>query len=310
LNPADLQSAYNLPSAAAGSGQIVAIVDAFNDPNAESDLASYRSQFGLPPCTTANGCFRKVNQNGATSPLPSNNVGWGEEISLDIDMVSAICPNCNILLVEANSSSFTDLGTSVNTAVRLGADAISNSYGGSETSNETTLDTSFYFHKGVAITASADAVEYPAASQFVTAVGGTSLTRASNTRGWNETALDGGGCSAFEPKPAWQTDKVCSKRTLVDVSAVADPNTGVSVVDTFGTGTTWLVFGGTSVGSPIIASVYALASNARSIGPGFPYAHADHLNDITSCTDGSNCGAGPGYDPPTGLGTPNGTGAF
>src|SRR3989440_3149210 len=134
-NPADLQSAYKLPSSTAGSGQTVAIVDAYDDPNAESDLGVYRSQFGLSACTTANGCFKKVNQNGGTS-YPRANGGWAQEISLDLDMVSAICPNCHILLVEASSSSLTNLGTAVNRAVSLGATAISNSYGGSEFSSE------------------------------------------------------------------------------------------------------------------------------------------------------------------------------
>src|SRR5438034_407125 len=130
--PADLQSAYNLAAASAnnGVGQTIAIVDAFDDPRAESDLAVYRSQFGLPPCTTANGCFRKVNQNGASSPLPASDVGWGQEIALDLDMASAICPSCKILLVEATSPTIGNLGTAVNTAVALGANVVSNSYGG------------------------------------------------------------------------------------------------------------------------------------------------------------------------------------
>lgn len=151
--PSDLRSAYNLPSTTAGSGFTVAIVDAYNDPNAESDLATYRSQYGMPACTTANGCFRKVNQTGGTS-YPSSDAGWSEEISLDLDMVSAICPNCHILLVEASSASMTDLGTAVNEAVALGANAISNSYGGSESSSDTSYDTSYFNHPGVAITVS------------------------------------------------------------------------------------------------------------------------------------------------------------
>lgn len=321
LNPADLRSAYNLPSTTAGSGQTIAIVDAFNDPNAESDLATYRAQFGIPACTTANGCFRKVNQSGGTS-FPRNNVGWAEEMSLDLDMVSAICPNCHILLVEATSSSLANLGAAVNTAARLGANAISNSYGGSESSSEVSSDSSFYRHTGIAVTASSGdsgfGPQFPAASQFVTAVGGTSLTRASNSRGWSETAWSGAGsgCSSFISKPTWQTDSGCSRRTIADVSAVADPNTGVSVFDTFGNVGGWLVFGGTSVSSPIIASVYGLAGNASSINFGaFPYSHTSSLNDVTSGSNGSCggsylCTAKAGYDGPTGLGTPNGTGAF
>src|ERR671927_1046696 len=187
--PADLQSAYKLPSATAGSGQTVAIVDAFDDPTAEQDLAQYRSFYGLPPCTTANGCFRKVNQTGGTLyPAPSPD--WGLEISLDLDMVSAVCPNCHILLVEATTNLNTDLYTAVDTAASLGANAISNSYGGGESSAETSSDSHFN-HPGVAITASSGddgyGVSYPAASRYVTAVGGTSLTKnAGTTRGWSE----------------------------------------------------------------------------------------------------------------------------
>jgi hypothetical protein len=177
--PADLQSAYALPSATGGSGQTFAIVDAFDDPTAESDLGDYRSNYGLPPCTTANGCFRKVNETGGTLPPPPN-PDWGLEISLDLDMVSAVCPNCHILLVEATTNLNTDLYTAVDTAAALGANAISNSYGGSESSDETADDVHFN-HPGAAITASSGddgfGVSYPAASPFVTAVGGTSLTK-------------------------------------------------------------------------------------------------------------------------------------
>ncbi|EFH81837.1 S53 family peptidase [Ktedonobacter racemifer] len=319
-NPADLQSAYKLPSASAGSGQTVAIVDAYDDPNAESDLAVYRSQFGLPACTTANGCFRKVNQTGGTK-YPRANSGWAEEISLDLDMVSAICPNCHILLVEASSASFTNLGTAVNTAVNLGANTVSNSYGGSESSGETAY-ASFYNHPGHIITASSGDSGYgaqvPAAYNTVVAVGGTSLSKSSNSRGWSETAWNGAGsgCSAYISKPSWQKDTGCSRRTIADVSAVADPNTGVSVYDTYGNVGGWLVFGGTSVSSPIIASVYALAGNASSVNAASSlYSHTGNLFDVTSGSNGSCggsylCTAGTGYDGPTGLGTPNGTGAF
>jgi subtilase family serine protease len=321
LSPANLHAAYQLPTAG-GAGLTVAIVDAFDDPNAESDLATYRSTFGLPACTTASGCFKKVNQNGAASPLPAGNTGWGEEISLDVDMVSAICPQCHILLVEASSASIANLGASVNTAVRLGAVAVSNSYGGGEFSGEQTTGDAFYNHPGVAVTASSGdggfGVEYPAASRFVTAVGGTSLRTSSTARGWSETAWSGAGsgCSAFEAKPTWQHDTGCARRTVADVSAVADPATGVAVFDTFGAGG-FLVFGGTSVSSPIIASVYALAGRpaAGSTPSSLPYAHPGSLFDVTSGSNGSCggsylCTARAGYDGPTGLGTPNGLGAF
>jgi subtilase family serine protease len=326
-NPPDLQSAYALPSSTAGSGQTVAIVDAYDDPNAESDLGVYRSQFGLPPCTTANGCFKKVNQTGGTK-YPRANGGWAQEISLDLDMVSAICPNCHIILVEASSASLTNLGTAVNEAASLGANAISNSYGGSESSSDPSYDSAYYNHPGIAITASSGdngyGAQYPAASQYVTAVGGTSLTRANNTRGWSETAWSGAGsgCSKYDSQPSWQSlvsniTSVCSKRAIADVSAVADPNTGVSVYDSYSYQglSGWLVFGGTSVASPIIASVYALAGNAGSVTYGsYPYSHTGSLNDVTSGSNGSCgtdlCNAGVGWDGPTGLGTPNGTGGF
>ncbi len=318
-NPSDLQSAYKLPSSTAGSGQTVAIVDAYNDPNAESDLRVYRSKFGLPACTTANGCFRKINQNGGTT-YPRGNTGWAEEISLDLDMVSAICPKCHILLIEANSNRFTDLATAVDQAAKQGANEISNSYGGSEYSNEVN-NQSHYNHPGIAITASSGdsgyGVQFPAASRYVTAVGGTTLTRASNARGWRETAWSGAGsgCSAYISKPSWQTDSGCSKRTVADVSADANPNTGVSVYDSYHE-PGWLVFGGTSVASPIIASVYALTGNASSVNYGsYPYSHKSSLFDVTSGSNGSCggsylCTAKSGYDGPTGLGTPNGSGGF
>jgi subtilase family serine protease len=240
-------------------------------------------------------------------------------------MVSAICPNCHILLVEATSNSFANLAASVDTAANLGAVAISNSYGGGEFSGETAASSDgHYNHPGIAVTASSGdsgfGAQYPAASQFVTAVGGTHLVTAANTRGWTETAWSGAGsgCSAFEPKPSWQNGLTgnCNRRGIADVSAVADPATGVDVYDTFGVGG-WLVFGGTSVSSPIIASVYALAGNTGSITYGsFPYSHTSSLFDVTSGSNGrcrTNrllCRAGPGWDGPTGLGTPNGTGGF
>jgi len=338
LGPTQIQSAYKLAGLNA-AGRTVAIVDAYDDPKAEADLGTYRSAYGLSTCTTANGCFRKVNQNGAASPLPKGDYGWAEEISLDLDAVSAACPSCHILLVEANSPTDTDLMTAVDTAVRLGAVAVSNSYGGAEDATELTSDAHLN-HPGVAITVSSGdsgyGVEWPAASQYVTAVGGTSLKAATNARGWTETAWSGAGsgCSAYEPKPSWQHDTGCAKRTVTDVSAVADPNTGLGVYDTYNScGTSsfcdtmlslglaqgldgWAQVGGTSLSSPLIASVYALAGNTASITYGsYPYAHTGALFDVTSGSNGSCggtylCTATTGYDGPTGLGTPNGTGGF
>ena len=328
--PADLQSAYALPSGTAGAGQTVAIVDAFDDPKAESDLATYRSTYGLPACTTANGCFKKVNQSGTQGSYPSGDQGWAVEISLDLDMVSAACPQCHILLVEASSNANANLYAAVDTAARLGATEISNSYGGSESSSDPSTNV-HYNHPGIPITVSSGdsgyGVEYPAASPYVTAVGGTTLKKATNARGWSESAWSGAGsgCSAYEAKQSWQTDGGCAKRTVADVSAVADPNSGVNVYDSDCSGLNrllgncfsgWGVVGGTSASAPIIASVYALAGNGASVTYGsFPYSHATALNDVTSGSNGS-CGGSylctsvAGFDGPTGLGTPNGTGAF
>jgi subtilase family serine protease len=331
--PSDLRSAYALPSASNGAGQTVAIVDAYDDPNAAADLATYRSQFGLQACTTANGCFRKVSQTGSTN-LPRANGGWAEEISLDLDMASAVCPNCHILLVEASSASMTNLGSAVNEAAKLGATVISNSYGGSESSLDTSYDASYFNHPGIAITVSSGdsgyGVEYPAASRYVTSVGGTSLTRATTTtRGWTEKVWStssvegaGSGCSRYDAQPSWQSAvstlaAVCGKRAVADVSAVADPATGVAVYDSYSYqgASGWLVFGGTSVASPIIAGVYALAGNAASVSYGaYPYSNTSALNDVTggqtaSCGS-ALCSASKGWDGPTGLGTPSGIGAF
>ncbi|MFD9123732.1 peptidase S8 [Kitasatospora sp. NPDC059571] len=325
FGPSDLLSAYNLPSGG-GAGMTIAIVDAYDDPSAESDMAAYRSQFGLPSCTTANGCFKKVNQTGGTK-YPRANSGWAGEISLDLDMVSAIAPNAKIILVEATSATMANLGTSVNTAVSLGAKFVSNSYGGGESSLDTSYDSSYFNHPGVAITVSsgdsAYGAQYPASSRYVTAVGGTALKRDSSARGWSEsvwltssTEGTGSGCSAYDAKPSWQKDTGCAKRTVADVSAVADPATGVAVYQTYG-GSGWAVYGGTSAAAPIIAGVYALGGtpSAGSVPASFAYAHTTSLNDVTSGSNGSCspsylCTAGAGYDGPTGLGTPNGTAAF
>ena len=321
--PPSLQSAYNLPSATAGWGQTVAVVDAYDDPNAAADLAVYRSDWSQSACNTATGagCLTKVNETGAASPLPTASTTWASEESLDIDMVSATCPNCHILLVEGNSPSTVDLGTAVDTAVSLGAKYVSNSYGGPESATESADDT-YYNHPGVAITAAGGdmgyGAQYPAVSPYVTSVGGTTLAAAANSRGWTETAWDdtGSGCSVYEPKPAWQSDTGCPRRTDNDVAAVADPGTGVAVYDTYG-GAGWVEAGGTSVATPIIASTYALAGPpAAGTNPAsYPYAHPASLNDITSgsngsCTPAYLCTAAVGYDGPTGRGTPNGTGAF
>jgi hypothetical protein len=326
--PSNLQSAYKLPSSTAGTGETVAVVDAYDDPDAASDLAAYRTAWGLPACGA--GCFSKVNQTGATSPLPaaSGSTGWATEESLDVDMASAICPNCHIILVEATSPTTANLGTGVNAAVKLGADFVSNSYGGSESSSDPAFDTEYYNHPGAAIVASAGddgyGVSYPAASQYVTSAGGTSLTTAANARGWAESVWGsssggegtGSGCSADDAKPTWQKDTGCTRRTDNDVAADADPNTGVAVYDTYDGGG-WLEVGGTSASSPIIAATFALAGTpaAGTYPSSYLYQHVSSLFDVTSGADGSCspaylCTAEVGYDGPTGLGTPDGVSAF
>lgn len=329
LSPADIQAAYNLP-ATAGHGHTVAIVDAYDDPNAEADLAAYRQYYGLPACASASGCFTKVNQNGQTTSLPAPDPGWSLEISLDLDAVSSACPSCNILLVEANSASLVDLLPSAITAQRLGADAISNSYGSrGEFSGEQYLERYYRDMRVPFVVSTGDygygngailigGIAYPAASQFAIAVGGTSLTRSDTPRGWSESAWSGAtsGCSAYIHKPGWQKDTLCSMRTVADVSAVADPKTGLAVYDTFGYNG-WLQVGGTSLSAPIIASIYAMAGNGSTLHyVSNLYTQTSGLYDVTSGANGTNCSgtylctAVPGYDGPTGLGTPAGPGAF
>ena len=294
----------------------MALVDAFDDPSAESDLAAYRSQYGLPPCTTANGCFRKVNQDGQASPLPSPDSGWAVEESLDLDMVSAICPQCHIMLAEANDNQDDDLAATVAMAARLGAAEISNSYGGPEFAGELSLEP-FYDQPGVQVTAAAGdgsyGVSFPAASANVTSVGGTNLWPGNSSRGWTETAWPGtgSGCSAVIPKPAWQHDQ-CAHRSDNDVAAVASIETPVAVYDSY-QNYGWLLVGGTSVSSPVVAAVYGLLGDPKAPGGSYFYSHRGNLFDVTSglngtCSPSYQCTAGPGYDMPTGLGTPDFTG--
>jgi subtilase family serine protease len=336
--PTQLRAAYNV----LGRGDqtmIIAVVDAYGDPNAEADLAAYRAKYGLSVCSTANGCFGKYNENGVRGSYPaltSSQFGWAQETALDLDMVSAVCPGCKIVLVEASSSNYFDLAAAENTAAALGAHAISNSYGGCELGSRAYM--SGYNHPGVGITASTgdqgynsgvcgsqapnDNAEFPATSPDVTAVGGTSLRTASNTRGWTETAWSGGGsgCSKVYSKPQWQKDTLCTMRMEADVSAVADPGTPVAVYGptslNSSTGvvtSAWLQFGGTSVAAPIVAALFGDKEQAVVLGRA--YRQLSGLNDITSGSNGSCggtyfCTSGPGYDGPTGLGSPNSALAF
>jgi len=321
----DIEAAYKLP-VARNPHQTVAVVEAYDTPDLASYMATYRAQYGLPACTAASGCFRVVNEDGEAAPLPASGTGsgWDVEATLDVDMVSAACPQCRILVVEANTQELTDLATAEDTAARLGANVISNSYGVREDGYAMTF-AGAYDHPGHVITVSSgdagfEAANFPADLATVTSVGGTELARANNKRGWTEQVWDAGGasgsgCSAYVLKPRWQHDPHCQMRTVADVSAVAWK---VAIYNANFGG--WFTVGGTSAASPLIAGVYALAGNAAKAAPGYEYAHAGALFNVTVGSNdghgGATCGhdylcqAGKGYNAPTGLGTPDGTGAF
>ncbi|HLY01620.1 MAG TPA: S53 family peptidase [Candidatus Cybelea sp.] len=310
--PDDLQTAYGLTSDSQsnGGGETVAIVDAYDDPNVESDLNVYRSKYGLPACNVSNGCFTKKQYTSQT------NAGWAGEESVDVEMVSAICPNCKILLVEAASTSLADLSSAEQYATTQ-ADYVSNSWSGNEGTQ--TYDDDYRAGCGAIVAATGDrgynsTAQWPAVLPNVVSVGGTSL-RSANPRVETAWAHAGSGCSKIYAKPTFQSalNTGCSMRAQDDISADADPQTGVAIYDTFQR-RGWLVFGGTSVATPIVASVFALAGYASTNPAGNLYSHASSLNDITSGSNGACgaplCAAGRGWDGPTGLGTPNGIAAF
>lgn len=327
LGANDLQKAYGLTPAllsAHGKGQTIAIVDAYGYPEAEADLAVYRSRYGLPACTKANGCLRQVDQRGTTAPAPAppaGQEGWQIETALDFDMVSAGCPKCSILLVEGDSSDLNALGASVNTAVAAGASVVSNSYG---TNEQAGLDpyNPYWTHPGVPIVVSSGdggfgTPGYPAVLPTAVAVGGASLVHASNTRGFSETAwtFAGSGCSAYFAKPSWQPGTHCSMRSTADVSAASD---NIIIYNSTAAGGLAVV-AGTSASSPFVAAVMGLAGNAKTYTAKYSYRHASALHDVvggSSAQRGATCGTDylcngvKGYDGPTGVGTPNGIGGF
>jgi uncharacterized protein (TIGR03382 family) len=318
LGATDLADAYELDTSVDPSATI-AIIDAYGYPSLESDLSHYRSQYGLPSCTTASGCLKIVNQSGQTSPLPSpppSSDDWTTETALDVDMASAACPRCKIIVVQADDDQGDGLLIANNTAAQLHATVISNSWGGPESSFTLPSQDSYFDHAGTAIFVSAgddgyndggQGPDFPATSEHVIGVGGTSLQPSSNTRGWSESAWSSGGsaCSQNIAKPSWQTSTACSKRMSSDVSAVGDPSTGVAVYN----GGSWTVVGGTSAASPLVAGIFALTKNGGRTAQ-FIYQNASAFHDVTSGTNGSCgsvvCRAGTGWDGPTGIGTPNG----
>lgn len=326
IGPAHIRSAYNLPDG--GEGKTVAIVVAYGYSKAEADLAVFRSYWGLPPCTTENGCFTQMDQRGGTD-LPPDDAGWSVEAALDVDAVSSACPKCNILLIHGDSARFDDLGKAVNTAAaQPGVVAISNSYGiDGETPLHGTYDP-YFDHPGIAVTvASGDTGNvqaWPATNPKVTAVGGTTLAKdSSSTRGWAEkawgaaragTAGAGSGCSLYEPVPDWQqdVDTTCGAfRATADISAVADPATGLGVYNTVGQ-SGWSQHGGTSLSAPLVAGMYALAGapTPDTYPAAYPYLAPGQFHDVALGTNGTCgtklCQAGAGWDGPTGLGTPKG----
>ncbi len=319
-----LRQAYALP--ATTSTATVAVVIAGDVPNAEADLAVYRSTFGLPPCTAAGGCFRKVNQAGDPAPLPFADPGWALEGSMDLQMVSAACPTCHILLVEGDDPSLAALATATETARTLGASVASHSYGTDESAYVKRFARPYRATSMINVASSGDwgftTASFPAVLPGVVAVGGTALRRNRTVpRGWVERAWSGAGsgCSAYFAKPAFQKDPHCQMRTVADISAVADPQTGVAVYDSwdnpFGVEPGWIVLGGTSASAPLVAGMIGAADAGSTYRTGMAYRRTRWVNDVVGGTNGF-CGGDylcrglVGYDGPTGVGTPNGVRVF
>jgi subtilase family serine protease len=327
--PAAFRGAYGV-SGSTATNRTVAIVDAYDDPTVLNDLDAYSDNYGIPRLnrcnvstgTTGHPCIQKVDQNGGTT-YPTG-TSWSDEIALDVETVHALCQNCNILLVEADDSSYTNLINADQRAYLMGANVVSNSWGGSEFNGETSYDSTFNHPGVVYVFSSGDGgygVEYPSASPNVTAVGGTTLKVNSDYTYNSETAWSGAGsgCSSQESKPGFQHDKGCPRRTVADVSADADPSTGAAVYITAPGFSGWYQYGGTSLAAPLVAAVFAMAGGVgTTLGNSLPYANLNYgvnLRDVTSgnngkCSGSYLCTAMTGYDGPTGLGSPLGLSAF
>jgi len=321
--PAQVRHAYGFDSLSyTGSGQTIAIVDAYDDPNIVGDLAQFDAQYGIaaPPS------FTKATPQGQ----PAADAGWASEIALDVEWAHAIAPGANILLVEAKDSGLLNLLGAVDYAAAHGAQVVSMSWGAGEFSSETSYDYHFS-HAGVTFVASSGDYgappKWPASSTRVLAVGGTSLNLNSNNTWNSETGWgygswsqwyggSGGGISRYEPKPSYQSSVTQSsfRRTNPDVSYVADPNTGLTVYDSYGSGG-WAVFGGTSVGAPQWAALVALVDQGRGAAlTGYTqtlpaiyniYKSANYSVDFHDVVSGNNgYKAGTGYDLVTGVGSP------
>jgi subtilase family serine protease len=328
FTPAGLMQAYNFPGVdfkEKGKGQTIALVEAYDDPTAEADLATFSKQFGLPACTTANGCLTLIYAGGPKPP--ADIIGWSNETAIDMQWAHAMAPAAAILLVESQSASLRDLLPGVDAAVQNGATVVSMSWIASEGRNESQSDTHFNAPGVTFVAASGDSghgAGYPSASPYVVAVGGTSLTVDANGAWASETAWtdSGGGASEFEAEPSYQTGvQTTGKRGVPDVAYDADPNTGVPSYNSHACGaclTGWEQWGGTSIGAPQWAAFFAIANSLRVLAgksaltqpQAILYPAADGgYHDITSGSNGScglQCQAGPGYDFVTGLGSPIG----
>jgi subtilase family serine protease len=312
LSPATIKSVYGFStSSTAGAGKTIAIVDAYNDPTAASDLATFSSKFGLPACTTSSGCFRKVSQTGSTTSLPSTNSNWAIEIALDIEWAHAIAPGAHILLVEASSATVGNLTTAVAYA-KAHTQYVSNSWGGSEFSGETTYDSRFV-QSGVSVfVASGDSglpATWPSASPKVISVGGTTLHFSSgkftSETGWSH---GGGGCSVYETATSAQAAfsqyaqvKCAGKRATPDVSLDADPGSGVSIYDStpYNGAVGWWVAGGTSASAPMWAG--RAADTGVTVNSAYIYGSHITFRDIKS--GGNSAGCLTGYDLCSGRGS-------
>jgi subtilase family serine protease len=330
FTPAQVRHAYGFDLIAnQGAGQTIGIVDAYDDPKAESDLAVFNAQFGLPACTSSNGCFRKIYSNGRK---PVTNANWAMEIALDVEWAHAIAPQAKILLVETPSNSLSDLLKGVDVAVRNGASAVSMSWTAGEFSGETGLDNHFVSNGVTFLAASGDrgtGASYPAVSPYVVGVGGTSLYLTADGSYQNETAWSGsgGGLSKIEREPLFQAqfgipNDPRGYRGSPDVSYNANPGTGYAVYDSVGISgySGWFQVGGTSAGSPQCAAMIAIANSLRASARKanltstntalYSLAKAAASVNYYPVTQGTNgkcgavCTASAGYDYVTGLGTP------
>jgi subtilisin family serine protease len=376
FTPAQLARAYGFDPEGGGTGQTVAVVDAYNDPSIEADLKAFDKQYGLPGCTAVGGCFRRVGQTGSASELPKNDKeGWSVETSLDVEMVHSACRKCRILLVEAESAALVNLAAATRTAAAMGVQEISNSYGSHELGRVGAAESAGYNDPGVVVAAatgddgwdgwenqpSPESPEFPASMPTVVAVGGTTLEldaegRRARERVWNSqgNGASGGGCSTVFAAPFWQRYAPgfpatgCGDRRLsADVSAVANPETGFDIYDSYDCGPKceefigaggWATIGGTSVATPLISSMYALAGGADGIE--YPaltlYAHLGDASlfdvteggngycdlegrpcggnaltgEVVDCEGTTSCNAAIGYDGPSGVGSPVSLEAF